>query len=68
MALRIQVFENNKVIKTLKSVKSLETYMRKQQLQNGMPKKKQKTSDNSFNYSFQDINGDIHYLLVVFTV
>ena len=68
MTLKIQVFENNKQIKVFKSVDMLEKYMRKQQLQNGMPLKYQKTSDNSFNYSYEDINGNIHNLLLIFTV
>lgn len=68
MTLSIQIFENNQIIKTFKSVKTLEKYMRKHQLENGMPLKYKKIADNSFNYSYEDINGNLHNLLLVFTV
>ena len=68
MTLNIQIFENNQIIKTFKSVKTLEKYMRTQQLQQGMPLKYKKIADNSFKYSYEDINGDLHDLLLVFTV
>lgn len=42
MTLNIQIFENNQIIKTFKSVKTLEKYMRKHQLENGMPLKYKK--------------------------
>lgn len=68
MALKIDIYENNQIIKTFKSVKTLEKYMRNHQLQNGMPLKYKQTAENSFLYSYEDINGKNHELLLIFSI
>lgn len=61
----INIYEKNKKIKTFKTVKTFEQYVRKQQLNNGLPLQFKKCSDNSFLYSYEDMDGKEHNLKLI---